>query len=256
MPTRSLPDPVPFKVLTFLDAVARSRSIREALTVAGYSQAEDDWAWQRIVSVAGYRIKPGPEGANADAARALVELDNLGGRLLARLAVALRHVAGGEPGAFVLRGVALEGGADAVFAVATVLERIEVLGAGRERDATRRDDQAALASLEARGLGAVERSRLAELVARARAAAEPPTFPGEPLDNQRRAADLRALRRWYDDWSATARAVLTRRHQLERLGLRRGRASGRAPATPPIPKPGGAAAAPPRGNGGRGGATD
>lgn len=248
MPTRPA-DPVPFRVLTFLDAVARSESIREALAASGYSRAEDDWAWQRVVSVAGYRIKAGEAGANADAAQALVELDNIGTSFFARVAAALAQAA--DARAFVLTDVDLHPGADAVFAIALVLERLQALEVGREGDATRGSDRSALDKLEARGLGASERQRLGALVARALPWSEPPAAAGEPLDNQRRASDLRALRRWYEEWSTTARAVLKRRHQLERLGLRRLRAPARTEAGASAPAP--STIAPPRGNGGRGG---
>jgi hypothetical protein len=44
---------------------------------------------------------------------------------------------------------------------------------------------------------------------------------------------LQALRAWYDDWSETARTVLTRRDHLIRVGLahRKPRAT---PAPPPV----------------------
>lgn len=215
---------VPFEVITFLGAVGRSGAIRDALAEVGYTDEEDAWAWQHLLSVAGYRMKAGPRGADVRGAHALVELDNVGGAFVKRVAAALRrsHPA---PAAFVLAGVPLESGADAVFGVATVLDRLDALERFDGGAVSAKAARAALATLDARGVGAAERARLADLVARARAVAEPPAWPGEPLDNQRRAADLRALRAWFDDWSQTARAVIERRHQLDRLGLRR-RAAG------------------------------
>jgi hypothetical protein len=63
---------------------------------------------------------------------------------------------------------------------------------------------------------------------------------------QKRRERLVALRRWYEDWAATARAVVRKRQYLIRLGL--GRRKRRADREEPdASQPGGSSpAAPPR----------
>jgi hypothetical protein len=71
----------------------------------------------------------------------------------------------------VLRALGPAEGAGAVLSVKNLLDRFDAFESSPDRQPTREVDRAALATLEARGLGAAERTRLRGLVKKAEGAA-------------------------------------------------------------------------------------
>lgn len=113
--------------------------------------------------------------------------------------------------AYVFRDLKASTGSDAVAGVATFLARIKTLAEGSDpaRSASVKDDAKAIALLETRGLEAKERKRLDALVKLALGPTESlDALPTEdPADE--RLAKLAQLKGWYDEWAATARAVVS-----------------------------------------------
>jgi hypothetical protein len=93
----------------------------------------------------------------------------------------------------------------------------------------------AIELLGQRGLDRNERRRLAELVGVALGNTETIELqpPAEQARLNRRRAAQRALRAWFEEWATTARAVLSRRDHLIRLGLAKRKApTSKQAATP------------------------
>lgn len=110
------------------------------------------------------------------------------------------------------------------------------MAAGIFRDVPRDTCREAIELLARRGLDAEERQRLAGLVRVALGSTETIELhtPAEPLRLERRRAAQRALRGWFEEWTTTARAVLSRRDHLIRLGLAKRKAP--APRPPAVPR--------------------
>ena len=135
-------------------------------------------------------------------------------------------------------------GPEAVVGVSTLLGRLDALENAPERKATRKADQAALATLASRGYPAGERARLRGLVAAAQ------TLVVEaPISDAEREATLQKLYAWFNEWSTIARMVLVRRDHQIAVGIakRRKAKKGAAAAEPaaekaavPVGKRGGA----------------
>jgi hypothetical protein len=124
--------------------------------------------------------------------------------------------------------------------VATFLARLDALQSGSDpaRSATREEDQKATQLLARRGFSQQERERLAALVQTALGSSSLLTLPDNSALVAQRQARLSALKAWFDEWSAAARAVLAKRSHLITLGLASRRASSRPEPTPePAPAP-------------------
>jgi hypothetical protein len=111
-----------------------------------------------------------------------------------------------------------------------LLDRLDALEGSPDRQATREADHAALATLERRGLGAAERTRLRGLVQKAQAAAavDPTDATADEAAKQNYLADLAALRAWFLEWADTARVAVKRKDYLIRLGLAKRKAPEKA----------------------------
>ncbi|MCU0687899.1 MAG: hypothetical protein MUF34_37585 [Polyangiaceae bacterium] len=109
-------------------------------------------------------------------------------------------------------------------------DRLDALASSPDRQPTREADRAALATLEARGLGAAERERLRGLVQRAEStpAVDPADAAGDEAAQKKYLADLSALRGWFVEWAKTARVAVKRKDYLIRLGLAKRKASAKA----------------------------
>ncbi len=108
---------------------------------------------------------------------------------------------------------------DALLIVAVFVDRCDALRSSPKRRRTRKRDAAVLASLASRGItDAVldEARRNLELARGGRAIPEPP----REAPRANREAQV-ALHAWVRDWSECARAVITRRDWLIRLGIGR-----------------------------------
>lgn len=214
----------PQKALAFLRAASTKAEIRAALFAAGYSNAEQTLGWQLLQKASGYVPGVGSITDDGAARKAIAELDAWDEPGFARVGAALKRLHP-EQYAFVFAGLEPARGAGAVLSVATLLDRLDQLSAAPERKAARKADGAALATLESRGITAELRAQLRELIKTAQSAATP-ELALDPSAEERDAAMVE-LRAWYEDWSQTARAVITRKDYLVMLGLsRRRRSSG------------------------------
>ena len=111
-------------------------------------------------------------------------------------------------------------GPDAVHGIATFLARLDLLESCNDpsRESHYEDDKAAVELLAKRGVDVNERRRLQEFVEVALGPAE--AISEVSLSNPEiLRTRLIALRKWYDDWARTAKAVITKRSYLIRLGL-------------------------------------
>ncbi|HEU4409997.1 MAG TPA: hypothetical protein VFS43_32380 [Polyangiaceae bacterium] len=211
---------MPGRVLTFLRAIGTSKSIRRLMVARGYTPNDHQEGWALLHKVSGFLTEDPPEEADVTVRDAIAELDRWDedGFRLVRAALSRLHP---EAGAFVLRGLGPATGAAAVLSVKNLLDRLDALESSPERKATRKEDRAALATLEKRGITPAVRKRLRELVGIAQSAGALDPYdprPGEAA-TQQYLNDLEALRAWFLDWSETARAAIKRRDYLIRMGL-------------------------------------
>jgi hypothetical protein len=229
--TRETLEDTPSRVLPFLRAVGTSVPIRSILRARGFTADEQKLGWTLLHAVSGFTDEAKAETVDVrvrDAINTLDAWDEDGFRIV-RAAFTRLHPAQKE---FVLAGIGPSVGAGAVTGVKALLGRLDALEKGPERKATRKEDQAALATLAARGIDAKERARLADLVHAAESATETEA-PDESGRAAREAVYLKALgalRVWYVDWSEMARSVVKRRDYLIRLGLAK-RKSAKKPPT-------------------------
>ena len=117
------------------------------------------------------------------------------------------------------------------------MNRIDALEKGSDpaRVEHKKDDKKAVDLLAERGLDKKERARLADLV---KLALQPTaTLPAVPeADAKRQAAReaaLTALKDWYEEWAAAARAVVKKRGYLIRMGLASRKVAKKDKADPP-----------------------
>ena len=221
----------PGRALTLLRGVAKVPAIYTLLASAGFDDDEYRLGWRLLHEAAGYQPTPTAAPARTPATAAQEELDAWDEDGLRRIRAALARFHQ-EQEAFVFAGgLAPSSGPAAVVGVGLLLARLDDLRSGKDRKATRKADQAALATLARRGFDDAELARLAKLVATSTSAgvAEPVAEPrAEPV------AALAALYVWYRDWADTARSVVKKRAHLITLGL----AKRRSPAKEGAPEGG------------------
>lgn len=206
----------PGKALTFLRTAATSVEIRAVLFSAGYSQEEQEQGWSLLHKATGYVPPLASTTDDAAARAAIVELDQWDEPGFRRISAALERLHP-EQHEFVFAGLSAAQGVGAVLSVQTMLGRLDQLESAPERKATRAADKAAIATLEKRGITRELRQHLRNLLAVATTVVTP-ELPSDPAVSERDTA-LADLRAWYKDWSETARAVITRKDYLIRLGL-------------------------------------
>jgi hypothetical protein len=237
-PSRQVLEETPSRALAFLRAVGTSAPIRAALAKAGYTEEEHALGWSLLHKVSGYSATMPKATEDTSARDAIAELDALDEGLFRRVRAALRRLHP-EQEAYVFGDeLGPAQGAASVISVSTLLQRLDGLKSAPERKKTRKQDQAALDTLAARGITAEERERLRALVEAAQRAVAVSDEETGSNDAGEREQGLLALRSWYLDWSDTARSVITRRDYLIRLGLaqRKKAAKKSAPAEEPEPK--------------------
>lgn len=211
---RTMLEETPARTLMFLRGVGTSLPIRAALAERGYSADDHAEGWSLLHKVAGYGETKATLATDT-AQQAIVTIDAWDEPTfrIARAALERLHP---EQAEFVFANLEAATGPAAVLTVKTFLERLSALENSPERLATRNEDLAALQTLAKRGITTEERQRMQGLLDVARGFG--PNADGNSTTESRR-ADLEALRAWYDDWSETAKIVITRRDQLIRLGL-------------------------------------
>lgn len=213
----------PERVAKFLTAIGAKPTIRTVLAKAGM---DDDAITEGRTLLLDCLAAPGPPAAQTDTPDAkkqrdaVAELDEWDGPNFGRYHAALRRF---SPSAadYVFHELSAATGSEAVTAVATFLARLDTLeqGSDEARADEREEDKAAVALLAERRLDADERRRLQGLVDLALGPV--PLAPGVPPSDaaEVRMGKLTALKLWFDDWAATARAVVKRRDYRIRLGL-------------------------------------
>jgi len=209
---------VALRALHFLCGVRQNPPAQVALARFGYTQAEHDLGCKLLMDVCGHGqalASGAAQPSDADAAKAIEELDARTAALLSRAEAAVRRVSA-EVADVLFGGAA---GADAAARMTSFLERVDAVAA-RATQGTGGNgaETKALAVLAERGIDAAERRRLAALVTRTRPGAAPtPSAAVAPTDGA--AAAIGALAAWLGDWSATARAELPPR-LARRIGVK------------------------------------
>ena len=158
------------------------------------------------------------EGARAQRA-AVAELDEWDEPHFARFAATLRrHFP--SAGEYVFQGLTPSTGSAAVAGVATLLQRVNTLESGSDKDraATKKEDKKAVELLATRRFDKAERARLEKLVEVALGPTAPLDEAPEDKGAERRAA-LVALRGWFEEWSTAAKSVVKKKSHLIRLGF-------------------------------------
>jgi hypothetical protein len=212
--SRQTLDLVPGRGLAFLEGVGTSRSIFTALVKVGFTNADLDegWALLRRACTTVSGPSTAPPSPHADA---LVEVEAWWRAASVRARAALRRMHP-EQEAFLFAGLDATRGAEAALATSIFLDRCIALERGKKGRARHDEGVAALATLEKREITKAERTRVEGLV---KAVFSPP-LTAEPEDVAgMRAARLAELHAWLQDWSSSARTVITRRDELIRLGL-------------------------------------
>ncbi|MFS8068709.1 MAG: hypothetical protein ACMG6S_20305, partial [Byssovorax sp.] len=196
------------------------------LAAAGFTPDEYQLGWQLIHASSGFKpLAPAPTApARSPAFVAMQEIDAWDEDGIRRVRAALERLHP-EQAAFVFKdGLAASVGPAAVVGVATLLSRLGELENGADRKATRKADNAALATLTARGITKAERDRLQALVAAAQTV-DAPAEPGSAIEPAEKQQALLKMYAWYKDWSNTAHSVIKKRAHLITLGLAKRRAT-------------------------------
>ncbi|MFO0605862.1 MAG: hypothetical protein U0324_21945 [Polyangiales bacterium] len=218
-----------FKLLL---ALARAPRLLGAMRKRGFTADEQARGWALIDAIAGRGAVEAPQEELDETVETAIErVDQWVTVNVPVMKAALRHRHTAQHDFLFGGGVGVAHGPDAVRVASTLSVRLDAMEKSPERAASRADDHAALDTLTARGVTADERRRVAariQLIQRA----------GSPTDGATGAAgqsippsadDPRlALYVWFSEWSEIARAVVTRRADLIKLGLaspRRERAS-------------------------------
>jgi hypothetical protein len=213
--SRQVLEETPGRVLSFLQAAGTVPPIAALLATRGYTADEHREGWALLHRVAGYERTPTAD-AGKEVSAAIAELDAWDEPNF-RIIEATLDRSHAEQAAFVFHDLAPATGALAVLSVKTLLDRLDVLEDGVDRAASRKADHAALKRLEKKGYTKEERQRLRGLIKTAERVADLSDAPSA-IDTARE-RDLEKLRAWYVEWAETARAVISRRDHLIRLGL-------------------------------------
>ncbi len=208
----------PGRALDFLRAVAGNTVIHAQLAAAGFKPTDYQQGWQLLHAASGYTVAPSAPLVKTPAFQAMQQLDEWDEDGFRRIRAALERLHP-DQGLFVFAdGLAASTGPVAVVGVKKLLDRLDSLENGTERKKTRKQDHAALATLEERGFGKDERTRLRHLVNAAEAVEEPAAPIQAPNAAERQQA-LESLYLWFKDWSQTAHSVVKKRSHLITLGL-------------------------------------
>ncbi len=206
----------------FLRALSTVSAIRRILVQAGYTTPVHQEGWGMLLTLLGYT----PAGADMpppDAnppEKAIAELDMWDGPNFTRARAALEHLHP-DQARYIFAGLAPTTGAAAVATVKTFLDRVQALRDGTDngRAGSRDDDTAAVESLEKRGIvNADIETHLRKQIETAMQLAPAPV-DADRVDEVAYMSTAVAFHAWLTDWRATARAVMTRRDYLIRLGL-------------------------------------
>jgi hypothetical protein len=208
-----------------LGTLSRVPDIRRIMVGRGYTEEEHQLGWRLLLGVMGWTpeadVSEEPIGPITQD-QAIAELDQWDGPnfAIARAALARLHPAQGD---YIFLNLTAQTGPAAVGSVKTYLDRVVALrdGSDPSREATRAKDRAAVQTLELRKVAGPElETHLYGLISEATKLAPEPVgdaAAADPAADYQQAA--KDLHNWLTDWRETARAVITRRDYLIRLGL-------------------------------------
>ncbi len=223
------------RALQVLRTLGTDSAIRTAMQKVGFELSDLQQGWTLVLkacSAPAGVTQLAPDAGPVQAATQKIEAWQSTMFLRAHAALRRLHP---QQDAFVFDNIVTGSGTSAVVAVSMFLERLDALESAAERKSTRKADHAALATLERRGVTKEERKQVHELVRLVETTPAPELVDVAPPTDERTAA-LTELYAWVQDWSDCARAVITRRNQLIRLGIGKRRARGASDVTPP-PEP-------------------
>lgn len=211
---------IPGRALAFLRPIPQDQELRRLLGRYGYGAKAHAEGWRLLHAASNFDAPTLPESNADEAARAAASALDDADEKVFRVASASLARRFPEQHAYLLHDIGPSRGGGAVLAIEILLDRLDAMPTAPERSATREADSAAIALLAERGLHANERARLRALVEAAKLVAP---VPEAPVDAAKAEADylarLVALRDWYVEWSEIAKAAITRRDRLIRLGL-------------------------------------
>ena len=210
------------RAVTLLRAIGTSHEISTAVAPVGYDPAEHQRGWSLVHAASGFvpdGAPPSQDSGTTAAAIARIDASDEDAFRIARASLTRRFPAQAE---LVLTGIGPSKGAASVVGMRKLLERLDTLEHGKDREATRADDHAALALLAKRGLTPAWRAEMRDHVRDAEkltpaAPAVTASNPAKPdVDH---VADLEALRVWFEEWAELAHVAVKRRDLLIRMGL-------------------------------------
>ncbi len=228
----------PARVITFLAAISLVPEIRAALASVGMTEADLEEGRQLVVTLVATpcTAKPTLDPTTFEEQRqALLEVDQWDEAAFARTYAVLNRFFPSAC-AYLFQSLQASRGPDCLRGVLTYTARLNILenGSDPDRQATRSDDKKAVELLAHRGIDKAERTRITELAMKAIGPTESPLMPEASPNEEKRQQTLINLRRWFEDWSETARAVVRKRQYLIRLGLGK-RREPKTKTTPPAP---------------------
>jgi len=215
----------PARASKLLNAIGAVPEIRTLMGQGGMTDADIAEGGKLLLACWGHLPTPEREQDTEAAKRqraATAELDQWDEPNFTRYGATLRRH---YPSAweYVFHELSASTGSEAVAGVAMFLKRLKALEEGSDpaRKESKKEDKKAVALLGDRGLPPEERKRLSDLVD---VALEPTsTLDPEPEHDKKRKAErvkaLVALKDWYEEWAATARALIKKRAYLIRMGL-------------------------------------
>lgn len=217
----------PGRLLRFLQAAGGNAEIATLLAPLGWNDERMQEAWALLSALGAAsrgRAMATPEPPPMESAIAACEAFQSTLLVCARAMLSMTHP---EQAAFLFDPFKSTKGAASLFQVASLLERFESLVTGRERHASKKDDQEALRVLARVGMTGQAMAALKRTVLDGQSRSAP-TLAAEVLEGERtnEARRLEALRRiyvWISTWSEMARTVVKRRDYQITLGLARPR---------------------------------
>lgn len=212
----------PARIVTFLMGLARSRPARAALHRHGYTISDQLEGWQAL-QACGLMPKASFSFSDEDVRDAIIAVDAWDEDAYRFIRSALKHKFPNQY-AFLVDGLGPKQGPEAVPAVLTLLDRIDLLASGKRKKA-QKDDAAAVAALASRRLDKAECERVRRLCNLALGidptvkddADEEALSEAEELSKHYQG--LVTARGWFETWSECARGAIKSRRQLISLGL-------------------------------------
>jgi hypothetical protein len=212
------------RAVTLLRAIGTSEDIRTAMASVGYDPTEHQRGWSLVHAASGFvpdGAPPSQDSGTTAAAIARIDASDEDAFRIVRASLSRRFPTQAE---LVLTGIGPSKGAASVVGMRKLLERLDTLEHGKDREATRADDHAALALLAKRGLTPAWRAEMRDHVRDAETLT--PAAPAAAASNTAKpdvdhVADLEALRAWFEEWAELAHVAVKRRDLLIRMGLAR-----------------------------------